>query len=374
MAPEVFENKSLSSALDVYSFGIVLWEICTRLTEWYKPLKKTFEQDVVLHKKRPDISLVKYKELSNIIVECWDHNPDDRPGFESLCGSLQQARVDIFLSGFEEARKFWVENWNHHYVPFENFYTTLKDYLYIKGDKEEMYKEMLKRILCPKSDVEVGVEDHITIESLQRLLYWFGPLKQNGTTIVASVEAMARNSWFFGVVTAAEAQQRLSGTPPGTFFVRLNTGKGKSVEEAPFIVSRVDPHTFEVRHTYVLRSRKGYSVKMPRGINRLSGISHQPEGGKKGRRKETSSEESAEKTEDSKGRTLKGSTVKKVLTRMSELHVKVKIDGAIQDLPFIAPLCPGHPFADLLQPASGRTPRPLSRHQDAYDGSSSSGS
>ena len=34
MAPEVFEDKPYTSKADIYSFSIVLWEICNRSTPY----------------------------------------------------------------------------------------------------------------------------------------------------------------------------------------------------------------------------------------------------------------------------------------------------------------------------------------------------
>jgi len=34
MAPEIFESKPYSNKADIYSFGVVIWEICCRETPY----------------------------------------------------------------------------------------------------------------------------------------------------------------------------------------------------------------------------------------------------------------------------------------------------------------------------------------------------
>eukprot|EP01127_Copromyxa_protea_P018543 TRINITY_DN5863_c0_g1_i1.p1 TRINITY_DN5863_c0_g1~~TRINITY_DN5863_c0_g1_i1.p1 ORF type:complete len:596 (-),score=90.52 TRINITY_DN5863_c0_g1_i1:93-1850(-) len=360
MAPEVWETKGLSSALDVYAFAIVLWEIVTRQTQWYKPITKTFERDVVEKKKRPDITQVKHRQLAVIIQDCWDHDPDNRPSFEGLISNntLQIARADIFLSEFPDAYKFWLENWNSYWVPFEEFCNSLAQFLFIKITPRQ--EQILRRILFPKTDV--GEEDQLTIELFQRLLQWFGALK-GSPSIITVMEQLARTPWFFGVLSSAEAKQRLSGTPEATFLVRLNTGKGKAVSEAPFIVSRVDPKTQEIRHTYIhRRSGKGFSVKMPTGD--FSGIddgmnsSGSGQGSK--RRNNQSLSSSSRNSSEDQGRTpekreFEARTIRELLERMSKVKVRVG-DKKSALIPFIEPICPGHPFADLFPHVNDKSP------------------
>jgi serine/threonine protein kinase len=59
MAPELLENKQYSTKIDVYSFGIVLWEICCRRTP-YHTLKTPMAivRHVAVEKQRPLLDLI----------------------------------------------------------------------------------------------------------------------------------------------------------------------------------------------------------------------------------------------------------------------------------------------------------------------------
>lgn len=63
MAPELLESKQYSKKVDVYSFGILLWEILARRTPYFH-LKSPMAilKHVVIDKQRPS--------LENISKEC----------------------------------------------------------------------------------------------------------------------------------------------------------------------------------------------------------------------------------------------------------------------------------------------------------------
>ena len=59
MAPELLENKQYTSKIDVYSYAIVLWEICSRRTPYHN-LKTPMEivKHVLVGKERPLMELI----------------------------------------------------------------------------------------------------------------------------------------------------------------------------------------------------------------------------------------------------------------------------------------------------------------------------
>ena len=56
MAPELLENKQYSFKVDVYSYGILLWEICARKTPYHtlsNPM--AIMRYVTIENKRPGL-------------------------------------------------------------------------------------------------------------------------------------------------------------------------------------------------------------------------------------------------------------------------------------------------------------------------------
>jgi len=88
MAPESIKDGKFTSQSDVWSYGVVLWEMATLAEQPYQG----FTNDEVMkyvkdgHKMRrpedcPDI-------LFNLMSECWNNMPDDRPTFLQICQRL----------------------------------------------------------------------------------------------------------------------------------------------------------------------------------------------------------------------------------------------------------------------------------------------
>lgn len=90
MANEIGEGKQYGLKVDVYSFGILLWQICT-LKDPFEDMYhiNQYHQWIVQEGRRPDLRLVKNEELRDLISQCWDACPEIRPTFTQICQRLE---------------------------------------------------------------------------------------------------------------------------------------------------------------------------------------------------------------------------------------------------------------------------------------------
>ena len=97
MAPEVLDNKPYTLKADVYSFGIVLWEILSREPPFADYSLQKIMYNVINYKERPPLAKVAKgcpKELIMIMKACWEHEPEKRPDFSDVIEGLQAIKFD----------------------------------------------------------------------------------------------------------------------------------------------------------------------------------------------------------------------------------------------------------------------------------------
>ena len=129
LAPEVIDSGSdqYDQRADIYSFGVVLWEILTAgipFDEYYfdprfgKKVKEgegieCYDINVINIKKaiindhvRPTIPPEVPDEVRTIIRDCWKVNPDDRPSFEHIVQVLGKLANEEVITVDEEVARF----------------------------------------------------------------------------------------------------------------------------------------------------------------------------------------------------------------------------------------------------------------------------
>lgn len=96
IAPEVFEKQPYDAKADVYSFGIVLWELFTKKVPFENI--DTFDIPIAVIKgERPVIPKECPKEYSKLIQLCWNKKPNKRPTFSKIYKTLVKISKDLGL-------------------------------------------------------------------------------------------------------------------------------------------------------------------------------------------------------------------------------------------------------------------------------------
>jgi len=254
MSPEALLEEPTTVKTDVYSFGLVFWEMLTQkdLFPEYNDLE-LFTSDIAIKGVRPSLEGTE-PILQEIIKKCWDKKVAIRPTFQELIPILQNARVDINLPTTlcPHANQLWKSKFlTQCKVQVDIFMKQLS--LVLAKTENAIHKGCVQQLILKKSATDFK---YMTTGKLAKLIKWFGPLKQGETNILQRMEMVLKSPWFFGTIDAVESENILSHhNKDGTFLVRLNNGGGIPITQSAFTISRVENGAFV--HTRVYPSQKG---------------------------------------------------------------------------------------------------------------------
>ncbi|GAB2211486.1 hypothetical protein Drorol1_Dr00024800 [Drosera rotundifolia] len=89
MAPEVLRNEPSNEKCDVYSFGVILWELATLRLPWSEMNPMQVVGAVGFQNRRLEIPKEVDPLVARLISECWQMEPNKRPSFAELCVALK---------------------------------------------------------------------------------------------------------------------------------------------------------------------------------------------------------------------------------------------------------------------------------------------
>jgi serine/threonine protein kinase len=98
MSPEVARYLPYNLSADVYSFGILLWQLYSMSMPFETMSRSAHSQFVVYGGERPPLDPAWPESLQEIMTTCWQEVPYQRPTMKDVCYLLQQE-----LNTLEEA-------------------------------------------------------------------------------------------------------------------------------------------------------------------------------------------------------------------------------------------------------------------------------
>ncbi|CAN8235019.1 unnamed protein product [Cochlearia groenlandica] len=98
MAPEVLRNEPADEKCDVYSYGVILWELFTLQQPWGKMNAMQVVGAVGFQHRRLDIPDFVDPGIADIISKCWQTDSRLRPSFAEIMASLKRLQRPVTSS------------------------------------------------------------------------------------------------------------------------------------------------------------------------------------------------------------------------------------------------------------------------------------
>jgi len=90
LPPEILEKKSYDEKVDVYAFGVIMWEIATG-KDFFGEISFMAElEKMIIRGDRPPIPPETPEVFQALIVDCWDNSPNRRPPFTKVVARIEK--------------------------------------------------------------------------------------------------------------------------------------------------------------------------------------------------------------------------------------------------------------------------------------------
>ncbi|XP_022912738.1 mitogen-activated protein kinase kinase kinase 10-like isoform X2 [Onthophagus taurus] len=111
MAPEVIKNSTFSKASDVWSFGVLLWELLTGETPYKGIDTLAVAYGVAVNKLTLPIPSTCPEPWRDLMEACWESDPHHRPSFEEILHALEGIVNSAFTQTPHESFHTMQDDW-----------------------------------------------------------------------------------------------------------------------------------------------------------------------------------------------------------------------------------------------------------------------
>lgn len=194
-APEVLRSAELSLAIDVYSFGIILFEIFAEKRAFSEdPWSSTIEailREIAANGKRPCYN--GDAALKTLMESCWTADPGARPSFTSVADTLESLLLETLLED-DHAARFWKAKFCNpalrEEVPWLEFAKeAASDFDLLQSELTSVRDE-----LCAPS------ESTVRIKGIRHFCRWHGPFTAETIACVLSEKKSSAEQGRFSAI------------------------------------------------------------------------------------------------------------------------------------------------------------------------------
>ena len=103
MAPEVLSGDAYGAPADVYSYGMLVYELMTMKVPFEGRVRNEHQlRQLVGNGERPQFDSGVAEEWRDLIEKCWNQDPAERPSMEAVVDMLYNANFSTFERGIDE--------------------------------------------------------------------------------------------------------------------------------------------------------------------------------------------------------------------------------------------------------------------------------
>jgi serine/threonine protein kinase len=170
-APEVLLGRTFDEKADVYSFGMVLWEMFMVEFPWAATSTlKEHVRNVCVKNERPPLPPDCPATLRDLICAAWHLAPDKRPSFEDMLPKFDPILVESALRD-GAAQRFWKAAFpEEQRIPLPRFVSALADFFNVRVAADDL------QCRCVGALLEDASGD-VSLEAFANMVEWFAPFQ-----------------------------------------------------------------------------------------------------------------------------------------------------------------------------------------------------
>ncbi|XP_048259853.1 mitogen-activated protein kinase kinase kinase 11-like [Haliotis rufescens] len=190
MAPEVIKSSRFSKFSDVWSYGVVLWELLTGETPYKGIDALGVAYGVAVNKLTLPIPSTCPNLFADLMADCWHQEPHERPTFQAILQRLEEIAKSSFMNTPQESFHTMQEDWRQEIEQmFDELRSREKE---LRSREEELTKaalqqkiqeELLKKREQELAEREIDLlERELNILILQQVMNKPTPVKRHRKT------------------------------------------------------------------------------------------------------------------------------------------------------------------------------------------------